>query len=421
MVKLKIVLLFLMLFLIGLPFYAQELDHKQLKFLKKNAQEIQIDNNGDILRLSSLNKALKNKRIVLLGEFTHGAKEINLVKNGVIKYLHEQLGYKVLLFESGVGELMSLELDRAENTPRQLLGMGLFGPWRTQEYLELMTYLKENETLKVGGFDVQRSGQAFAKYLKECLKLANPEMNDEVLGVEDDFSDFNSYMRNNKMDDDMINQRDKLVHSYQQVYEKIAQSESLKASKDIPPIQVALILKTIENRVAYINYFMQFKKDNDYGKRWAARDSIMASNIIWFAEHIYPNDKIIINAHNFHIAKYNEKELVMGEVLFEKYPNDFYSIGIFGGEGVLANNSRKPEKLTPPTEINDIKRFVQNSPAENTFLSIPKTSKKGGEWLEQEVIVNDSFLDLYGGKTLVPAKCYDGLIFIKKITLPAFL
>ena len=186
-------------------------------------------------------------------------------------------------------------------------------------------------------------------------------------------------------------------------------------------MQVSLLLNTIENRRAYLDYFLEFKKNNNYTVRWAARDSIMASNILWFAEHIYPNEKLIITAHNFHIAKYNEKELTLGEVLFEKYPDEIYAIGVFGGEGELANNSRVPEKLTPPTESNDIKRFVQNSPAQNTFIHIPPTSKKGGEWLYQEVIVNDSFLDLYGGKTLVPGKSYDGLIFIKKISPPVFL
>lgn len=400
---------------------AQELNKQQLKYLKKNSHQIKMNGQSNMEQLPALDKALQNKRIVLLGEYTHGAKEINLVKNSMIKYLHEQLGYNVLLFESGIGEIMGIELDRGEKHPEQFISMGLFGPWRTKEYLDLMTYLKEKESLQVGGFDVQRSGQAFVQYLKEVIDLVDLEMGEDAIQVEKDYGDFVYRMRRNKFDTAMQNTKDSLALAYQQFHKKISDHKAKIRQDVLPKNQVLLVLKTLENRQAFIHYYLDFKKNNDYGKRWAARDSIMADNIIWFAENIYPNEKLIINAHNFHISKYNEKELVLGEVLFEKYQNDIYSIGIFGGEGEQADNSRKAEKLTPITESNDIKLFVQNSPAENTFISIPASTKKGGEWLHQEVIINDSFLDLYGGNTLVPGKSYDGLLFIKKISVPEYL
>lgn len=400
---------------------AQELNKKQIKFLKKNGHPVILNNHSSVQPIPALEKALQNKRIVLLGEFTHGAKEINLVKNGLIKYLHEQLGYKVLLFESGMGELMGIELDRTEKSPLEFLRMGLFGPWRTKEYLELMAYIKEKETLKVGGFDVQRSGPAFAGYFNEVVEAAEIKDIEKPQKLEDSFSAFVNYMRSNDLDSIMVKQKETLTLHYQKLHSDIDKYRAVATKNGIPLQQIQLVLKTIENRLAYLEYYFQFKKDNDYGKRWAARDSIMADNIIWFAEHIYPGEKIMINAHNFHISKYNEKELTLGEVLFEKYSTDMYAIGVFGGKGERADNYRKPRELSPIIEINDIKRFVNNSPAENTFISIPKSVKKEGEWLHREVIVEDSFLDLYGGNTLVPEKCFDGLLFIKHISLPDYL
>lgn len=376
MIDFQKVILALLLPLFILPSPAQQLGKKQLKFLQKHAHTIQIDSSSNLVTLRSLNDVLKNKRIVLLGEFTHGAKEINQVKNALIKHLHEELDYNVLLLESGVGEVMGMETDRQAHAPQELLSMGLFGPWRTEEYLDLMSYLKNNDSLQVGGFDVQRSGQAFAHYLEEVMALIEPDEVAIAEALEQDFGQFANSMRQNQLDSVMMSRKKTLDKNYLQFYQKITDHQK-QLETQLSPLQVALTLKTIENRLSFLKYYFQFKKDNNYSKRWAARDSIMASNIIWFAEQVYPKEKIIISAHNFHIAKYNEKELVMGEILLEQYTNEMYSIGIFGGAGTLANNARKPEPLTPPTESNDIKRFVNASPAENTFINIPQNPKKG--------------------------------------------
>lgn len=54
--------------------------------------------------LSFLKEAVQDKRIVVLGESTHGAKEMNQSKIRMIKYLHEEMGYDVLAFETGLGK-----------------------------------------------------------------------------------------------------------------------------------------------------------------------------------------------------------------------------------------------------------------------------------------------------------------------------
>ena len=56
----------------------------------------------DLSDLNFLKEVLKDKRIVLLGEQTHGDGATFEAKVRLIKFLHQQLGFEVLAFESGL-------------------------------------------------------------------------------------------------------------------------------------------------------------------------------------------------------------------------------------------------------------------------------------------------------------------------------
>ena len=101
--------------------------------------------------LAALGASLEGRSRVLLGEFSHGSGEVNLLKNRLIRYLHEEHGFEVLLFESGVGELIAFDLLRHRLSARSMLG-GLIGPWHTREYVDY--------TLRDGSF----MGRFFEKY-----------------------------------------------------------------------------------------------------------------------------------------------------------------------------------------------------------------------------------------------------------------
>src|SRR5262245_18908899 len=60
---------------------------------------------GDTFQdLQFFRTVLQNRRIVQLGESGHGVAEFNHAKVRLIKFLHEQLGYDVIAFDSGLYE-----------------------------------------------------------------------------------------------------------------------------------------------------------------------------------------------------------------------------------------------------------------------------------------------------------------------------
>ena len=370
--------------------------------------QAQADEDIAITGMESFRTAVENKRIVLLGEFTHGSHEVNIVKNQLIQVLHDSLGFDVLLFESGIGELGVVNLRRDEMDAQDMLHAGVFGPWRTTEYLELMNYVNQHSDLKVGGYDVQRSGGAFSGWLEEEFKTSGLVSGVDVAHAEARFGELTRRMRSEDIDSLMVSDVWELDSLYAQ----------LEKSLDfLPPFSSRFAQQTIMNRRAYLDYYIQFKRDRNYRARFAARDSLMAVNARWFIEEIFPSAKIIFTGHNYHIGRYNQEESVMGEYLAQEFGNEMYALGIFGGQGEYANNAGRPEQTDTLVVTNDIKWLSERSENLATFYDL--TSKNGLEdnWVAGPVIVNDSFINLNGGNELFLADSYDGILVIKSISI----
>lgn len=148
------------------PLYGQFLLPKEQLFIRQTTSTVKIDDgNTTSDDWKSVIEKLERKSVVLLGEMNHGSREIFLRRNELIQALHQQLGFDVILFESGIGELIYDEQERQNLKPRQLLS-AFFGIWQTQEFEALMTYV-QTYNLKIAGFDVQRSDGSFTPLLQQ--------------------------------------------------------------------------------------------------------------------------------------------------------------------------------------------------------------------------------------------------------------
>ena len=402
-------LIFLFAVLLVADLDAQTLNFKQSRYFQKKVRTIQPNESFEKLNWKPLAKKLKKKKIVLLGEFNHGSKEVFLLRNKLIEYLHSELDFKVVLFESGIGELITSELQKKTISPQQMC-YGLIGGWRTAEFRNLMKYIKEND-ISLAGFDVQRSGGSY-KYLLNELAAQNKIDSGYYANLESSFGRVQKDLRNRKTVYDSVRvNTTNLLQAYERLYQLLPNDDPSKLS--------FLVRKTLINRMEFLKYMLQFKKDQDWRKRWAARDSLMAENIIWLSERIFPDEKLLVIGHNFHIAKSNEKERVMGAILQERFPDDCYSIGVFAGRGSFANNSGKEVQMNPPDSVHlDIKTLIEQLDGASHFLPIPKKSHPTNRWLFEPIVVNDTFIDLNGSHSMVLAQHFDALLLLEKVSVP---
>jgi erythromycin esterase len=402
--------LFLLFFAAVSAGHAQTLDYPQRTYLREYAYTIYPDETFSRSSWEYIVPNISDKRMVLLGEFTHGAKEIFQVRNELIRFLHEKQGFNTILFESGIGELAAVDITRKQLNATQMT-LGLFGAWRNTATKDLMDYAKINN-MAVSGFDVQRTGSSF----KDVLKTAAGKQNIDTAfchKLEERFGIIQRELTDKKVAYDSVSTKTgQLIADYQQTYDQLSVNRPGNFGKD-----VKFARRTIVNRIRFLQYMLRFIKDQDWNKRWAARDSAMADNIRWLADSIYTNEKLIVIGHNFHIAKSNERQKVMGEILGNLYPADTYSFGFFAGSGSYADNSGKEIKMLPADSAHtDLKHVIGPFKGFATYLHIPGTKVVGTEWLHQHVVVNDTFIDLGGSNKMILAKQFDGLLFLKKVS-----
>lgn len=385
-------------------------DRDYKAYLKKQSPIIQSTTSGDY-DFSFLKKQLKGHSMVAIGEFNHGSKEAFYLKNGLIEYLHKKLDYDVVLFESGIGEMLLPNYSRDTLSARRMI-YSLVGPWQTKSHVPLMSLVKNNPDLEIAGFDVQKSGGAFSRIVGPIVEQVENGSGIDLLALEKRNDVLRKLLNFRKVTDEITTLRKSVLADYQKVLSFLTSS----AIKGSGPVPVKLIIQTIRNRMAYISYRYEFMKDSDWNKRWRMRDSLMAENVRFFTEEIYPGKKVIILAHNFHISKHNPKEEVMGEYLQSLLKKDIYTIGLYAANGSYANNGRQEEKLSASEGPGDIKHYINLQPNEVQFLDIPGKAKKGTAWIYGDITINDTFNDLSSTKAVNLAKWFDGLIFLKRVS-----
>jgi hypothetical protein len=115
----------------------------------------------DFSDLQFLKPVLAAKRVVQLGESGHGVAEFNLVKVRLIKFLHQQMGYDVIAFESSLPQCYLADQAIGSAMPIEVMKRCLFPIWHSNETLPLFDYLdasrKSGKRLTLAGFDTQDS------------------------------------------------------------------------------------------------------------------------------------------------------------------------------------------------------------------------------------------------------------------------
>jgi len=146
----------------------------------------------------------------------------------------------------------------------------------------------------------------------------------------------------------------------------------------------------------------------------------MSENIRWLKEN-YLNSKVIVSAHNYHIAKLNSDR--MGYWINEMYGQDFVNFGFAFYEGTYsASIDGKLGTYTSETAGSGTLEYKLNSLNIPIFIldlkAIRKDDNKLGNWILKDILFRKTGSGTNKNefiKTNV-ANSFDYLIFINKST-----
>jgi len=172
--------------------------------------------------------------------------------------------------------------------------------------------------------------------------------------------------------------------------------------------------------LAYIDFWL------DEENEMSIRDRAMADNIDFLKRIVYPEEKIMIWAHNLHIRHNNDKLdqpaynriKSMGGWLYERSPEDLYTVGLYMYKGQAAYNNREIYNVKSHSP-NSLESILRSAGHEICFVDL-KHSKivPGNDWMASEILTKTWGLE---DLRMVPSNQYNAIVLIDSVSPPIYL
>jgi erythromycin esterase len=326
---------------------------KWSEWIQDNSHGIALNDTSNYEDLQFLGDILGEKRIVFLGESGHGVAEYTILKSRIIKYLHEELDFDILAFESNSADAFAADYFGSYSNADSTIYNSISTLWHVEEIVPLFRFINSthsaNDPLIVQGVDITQSNgsYAFSKFLYQLILPIDPFYARELKYKDSIFSaqgvkrwTIGNIFNENEHELFRKIKKERLG-DYSSLKEYIQQNrEQFNMATDR---EIAAAVFYVQSRIDFIHwsnrdstYMVDVLKGTRYERvnlaklHSAYRDYLMAQNLRFLAEILYPNKKIIVWSQNAHIKKYQKR---MSYELNEVAPT--YSIAIFcySGEG----------------------------------------------------------------------------------------
>lgn len=381
--------------------------------------------------------------IILLGEQTHGDGAVFDKKLEMIKDLHENYGYNLLVFESGMYDnFKANELYKSQKEEIDIFKQSVGWLYTTTEvFQELLDYMETHPELKILGFDSQESTLFEEYFLNDFKSLCSKNniviSNEDYIEIEKTMlvRDFEKYAFNKKDSTHLYNRINSIIEKIDRI-----------PKKDIETKVLAQAFKSVFSDLDFGLKSLQKEKIAIQNPR----DKQMAENLI-FIKETYPSEKIMGWGASYHFAnKINEfeytleteeyiknrialtdsihgethtseseeitqiKELKlavpMGQILKEKYGSKIFSIAFTSYKGDFFNIEidQTTPILSPPS--NSIESDLKDQNIKSTLSILKDSSDK---YYSSAL----GYIPLYANWEVI----FDGIYYIENMYPPKYM
>ncbi len=284
-----------------------------------NPKVINLQENVSVQDFSFLKEELKNAQVVMLGEISHFDGNVFEMKTKIVKYLHQELGYNTIAFESGVYDVWKAQksINNNENT-KIALENSLFPIWaKKNEFQSFIDFYNQNKNnLKLFGFDIQITGTYGEKELfTDLFDYCKQNQLTLDLNKEDLELLFESIFNSGVFDEGDITYA-QFKNSFHKLLTAIEQKPKTETNFYWTQILKSLLSLGEQNykKIRVLSTFNTTLEDN-------LRDKQMADNLLAYIK-THPKEKIICWGANQHFA--NDMSSIKAPIIEKFVPMGSY-------------------------------------------------------------------------------------------------
>lgn len=357
----------------------------------------------DFADLEPLRAEIGAARVVALGEQSHGDGATFLAKHRLVRFLHQRLGFDVLLWESGTFDcrLAERELD-AGHPALEAARAGVFPIFgESGQVLPLFEYASATRStlrpLELGGIDCQLSGvgarDEVAPYLVAFFDALDPEVL-RPRGGEDwsvALAELCAQVGSPEPEDgDSARAERRPVDSERGVLARLTGAIRTRRA-ELAVVHGEREIAFAERVLGNLAVLAEMTQRPQSGKPedTNVRDRRMAENLVWLVNERYAGRKVIVWAASFHLmrnAPTIESARIdyswtapMGELAHALLREDYYAVAFTAHGGRAGNAFGSPVDLDPPSQ-GSLEHLLHDAGAPYAFLDL-RSLPAGGEWL----------------------------------------
>lgn len=373
----------------------------QAEYLRENAVRVRTLDiaDADFSELQPLKAMIGDARVVSLGEATHGDGATFQAKARLVRFLHQEMGFDVIAWESGFWDVQKAWSWVEAGEPLvPSLQRGMFGVWsRSLQVAPLLEYVAASRSgprpIDLVGIDMQftsvlgtdRAGWHLAPDLRALLERHGSAAADDPR-----FATFAAGIPHMNNDHWLFNKPPAEVQAAFLESVAFLRAELVRLGGGTGGGELAYWVQVMESVAENARGIWLWTDQGPFAERiayWNVRDTQMGRNLAWHANRAFPGRKIIVWAATSHVVRNRaaiqglapHEWISVGDYAHGTFGDRMYVIGFTSYDGAWANAGNPPNPLDPPPAGSLEARFVEAG-IERGIVDL-RAPGAGGEWL----------------------------------------